>query len=55
MTCSERLSAYLREYCVPYTIRHHPAAYTAPDVAAYEHAPLHAFARVAMVFSDKSL
>ncbi len=52
MTCLERLSAYLRENCVPYTIHHHPVAYTAFAIAASEHIPPHAFAKVVMVFID---
>ncbi|MGQ9549181.1 MAG: aminoacyl-tRNA deacylase [Roseiflexus sp.] len=52
MTCLERLSAYLRERCVSYTIHHHPAAYTAFAVAAGEHIPPHTFAKVVMVFID---
>lgn len=52
MTCLERLSAYLRENCVPYTIHHHPAASTAFAIAASEHIPPHTFAKVVMVFID---
>ncbi|MBO9327281.1 MAG: YbaK/EbsC family protein [Roseiflexus sp.] len=52
MTCLERLSAYLRENCVSYTIHHHPAAYTAFAIAASEHIPPHTFAKVVMVFID---
>ncbi|MCS6937667.1 MAG: YbaK/EbsC family protein [Roseiflexaceae bacterium] len=55
MTCLERLSAYLRENRVSYTIHHHPTAYTASDVAAYEHAPPHTFAKVVMAFIDGRL
>ncbi|MGB9753016.1 MAG: hypothetical protein C0183_10915 [Roseiflexus castenholzii] len=55
MTCLERLSAYLRDNRVSYTIHHHPTAYTASDVAAYEHVPPHTFAKVVMVFIDGRL
>ncbi|MCS6839587.1 MAG: YbaK/EbsC family protein [Roseiflexus sp.] len=55
MTCLERLSAYLRDNCVSYTTHHHPTAYTASAVAAYEHAPPHTFAKVVMAFIDGAL
>ncbi|NWG18971.1 MAG: YbaK/EbsC family protein [Chloroflexi bacterium] len=52
MTCIERLGAFLREHHVSYTTYHHPTAYTAHDVAAYEHVPPHTFAKVVIVFID---
>jgi Ala-tRNA(Pro) deacylase len=52
MMCLERLSAYLRENCVPYTIHHHPAACTALAIVASEHILPHTFAKVVMVFID---
>lgn len=55
MTCLERLGAYLRENGVPYTTHHHPTAYTASAIAAYEHVSPHTFAKVVMVFIDGRL
>lgn len=52
MTCLERLVAYLRDNHVSYTIHHHPTAYTASAVAAYDHVPPHTFAKVVIVFID---
>ena len=52
MNCKEKLEAYLRENQVPYEIQHHPAAFTAKQVAASEELPRKLMAKVVMVFAD---
>jgi len=52
MNCKERLEAYLRENKVPFQVVHHPLAYTAQEVAAAEHVPGKALAKVVMAFAN---
>lgn len=55
MTYRDELVAYLREQEVAFELRHHPAAYTALEVAASEHVPGDSFAKVVMAMADDRL
>jgi Ala-tRNA(Pro) deacylase len=52
MICKTKLETYLRENEVPYSVQHHPKAFTAQDVAASEHIPGRVLAKVVMVLAD---
>ncbi|HZP25687.1 MAG TPA: YbaK/EbsC family protein [Dehalococcoidia bacterium] len=51
MNCKEKLEQYLREHKVPFTVHHHPVAYTAQELAESEHVTGKAVAKVVMVFA----
>ncbi len=52
MDCKTRLERYLRENGVPYSLHHHPPAFTAQAVAESEHVSGRAVAKVVIVFGD---
>jgi Ala-tRNA(Pro) deacylase len=47
----DKLQQYLREERVPFRLQHHPAAYSAAEVAASEHLPGALVAKVVVVFA----
>jgi Ala-tRNA(Pro) deacylase len=49
MDCKARLEQYLRENGVPYSLHHHPPAFTAQAVAESEHVTGRSVAKVVMV------
>jgi Ala-tRNA(Pro) deacylase len=55
MNCKEKLEYYLREHHVPFSVHHHPAAYTAQELAESEHVPGKSVAKVVMVFARGKL
>ena len=55
MDCKTRLERYLRENGVPYSLHHHPPAFTAQAVAESEHVSGRAVAKVVIVFADGKL
>ena len=55
MDCFERLQAYFRANQVPFSMQHHPLAYTAHDVAASEHISNAQMVKVVMVVADGQL
>jgi len=55
MGCRDDLEAYLREHGVPFSIHHHPVAYTAQETAAAEHIAGKTLAKVVMAFADDKL
>jgi len=55
MTCRERLEKYFRENGVAYQVKSHPEVYTAQEVAAVEHIPGRAMAKVVMAMIDGTL
>jgi Ala-tRNA(Pro) deacylase len=55
MDCKTRLERYLREKGVPYSMHHHPPAYTAQAVAESEHVSGKIVAKVVIVFLDKTM
>jgi Ala-tRNA(Pro) deacylase len=52
-TSREKLEAYLRENGVDFEIQRHPEAFTAQEVAASEHIPGKALAKVVMVLAEE--
>jgi len=55
MDCKTRLERFLRENGVPYSLHHHPPAYTAQAVAETEHVSGKAVAKVVIVFLDTTM
>lgn len=55
MDCKTRLERYLRENGVPYSLHHHPPAFTAQAVAESEHVSGKAVAKVVIVFLDSTM
>lgn len=55
MDCKTRLEKYLRENGVPYSLHHHPPAFTAQAVAESEHVSGRAVAKVVIVFRDDNM
>ncbi|MBI4408472.1 MAG: YbaK/EbsC family protein [Gemmatimonadetes bacterium] len=55
MSCKDRLDAYLRENRIPFQFQHHPAAFTAQEVAASEHVPGRLVAKTFMAMADGKL
>jgi Ala-tRNA(Pro) deacylase len=55
MDCKTRLENYLRENGVPYSLHHHPPAFTAQAVAESEHVSGKAVAKVVIVFLDSTM
>lgn len=51
-TGKDRIQAYLRDNGVSFTLRHHPRAVTAQDVAACEHIPGHLVAKPVLAVAD---
>ena len=54
MTVSRKLKAMLDEAGVSYEVTKHPEAFTAQEVAAAEHVPGKAMAKVVIVLADKT-
>jgi Ala-tRNA(Pro) deacylase len=52
MRCRERLIELLKEQDVPFQLHHHPAAYTAQEVAEKEHVPGDHVAKVVLAVAD---
>jgi Ala-tRNA(Pro) deacylase len=52
VSCKDRLQAYLRAHGVCFTLRHHPRAFTAQEVAASEHVPEDEVTKPVIVFAD---
>lgn len=52
MDCKARLENYLRENGAPYSLHHHPPAFTAQAVAESEHVSGKSVAKVVVVFKD---
>lgn len=52
LACKDRLQAYLREHGVCFTLRHHPQAFTAQEVAASEHISGKQLAKPVIVEAD---
>src|SRR5512144_1567128 len=52
MDCKTRLENYLRENGAPYSLHHHPPAFTAQAVAESEHVSGKSVAKVVVVFKD---
>ena len=52
MDCKTRLERYLRENAAPYSLHHHPPAFTAQAVAESEHVSGRSVAKVVMVIRD---
>jgi Ala-tRNA(Pro) deacylase len=50
--CEDRLQAYLRAHGVCFTLRHHPQAFTAQEVASSEHIPGGQVAKPVIVLAD---
>jgi Ala-tRNA(Pro) deacylase len=55
MDCKTRLERYLRENGVPYSLHHHPPAFTAQAVAESEHVSGKAVAKVVIVYLDSTM
>src|SRR5918995_156286 len=55
MDCRDRLDSYFQEHGVAFQVKEHPTAYTAQQIAATEHVPGRAFAKVVMARSDGDL
>jgi len=55
MDCKTKLERYLRENGVPYSMHHHPPAYTAQAVAESEHVSGKIVAKVVIVFLDNTM
>jgi len=55
MDCRDRLEGYFREQGVVFEVKEHPTAYTAQRIAATEHVPGRAFAKVVIARSDGEL
>ncbi len=55
MDCKTRLENYLRENGVPYSLHHHPPAFTAQAVAESEHVTGKAVAKVVIVFIGETM
>jgi Ala-tRNA(Pro) deacylase len=55
MDCKERLEGYFREQGVAFEVKDHQTAYTAQRVAATEHVPGRAFAKVVIALADGDL
>jgi Ala-tRNA(Pro) deacylase len=55
MNCKERLEGYLRDNQVSFETEHHPAAFTAQEVAASDHVPGKMLVKVVMVLADDEL
>ena len=53
MTVSKQLKKFLDDAGVSYKVTKHPEAFTAQEVAAVEHVPGKAMAKVVMVLADK--
>lgn len=53
--CLEHLKEYLGKAGVAYQVSHHPARYTAQELAQVEHVPGHLVAKVVMVLADEKL
>ena len=51
----ERLANYLQTEGVQFTVRQHPEAYTAQEVAHVDHVPGQMVLKVVMVFADDKL
>lgn len=47
-----RVESLLRQNSVPFSVHHHPLAYTAQEVAAAEHVPGRKVAKVVIAFAD---
>lgn len=54
-SCLEHLKEYLAREGVAYQITHHPARYTAQELAQVEHIPGRLVAKVVMVLADEKL
>ena len=52
MDCRDKLESYFREQGVAFEVKEHPTAYTAQRIAATEHVPGRAFAKVVIARSD---
>lgn len=52
MSYKERLESYLQQEGVSFYLHHHPAAFTAQQVAQVEHVPGMMVAKVVVVFAD---
>jgi Ala-tRNA(Pro) deacylase len=50
--CEDRLQAYLRAHGVCFSLRHHPRAYTAQEIASSEHIHGDQVAKPVIVFGD---
>lgn len=55
MDCKARLENYLRENGAPYSLHHHPPAFTAQAVAESEHISGKSVAKVVVVFKDGAM
>lgn len=55
MDCKTRLERYLREHGVPYSVHHHPPAFTAQAVAESEHVSGKTVAKVVMVYLEEKM
>jgi Ala-tRNA(Pro) deacylase len=55
MACIDTLGVYLRDRQVHYTVQHHPAVFTAQEVAASEHLSTMIMAKVVIVVADEAL
>jgi Ala-tRNA(Pro) deacylase len=55
MDSRQRLESYFREHGVEFDVREHRTAYTAQQVAATEHVPGRAFAKVVIARTDGDL
>jgi len=55
MDCKARLENYLRENGAPYSLHHHPPAFTAQAVAESEHISGRSVAKVVIVFKDGTM
>jgi Ala-tRNA(Pro) deacylase len=53
--CKDRLQSYLRDHGVCFTLRHHPVAYTAQQVASVEHISGDQLAKPVVVQADGRL
>lgn len=55
MDCRDKLESFFREHGVAFEVKEHPTAYTAQRIAATEHVPGRAFAKVVIARSDADL
>lgn len=55
MECKARLENYLRDHRAPYSLHHHPPAFTAQAVAESEHISGKSMAKVVIVFKDGTM
>jgi Ala-tRNA(Pro) deacylase len=53
--CKDRLQSYLRDHGVCFTLRHHPIAYSATQVASVEHISSDQLAKPVVVQADERL